>query len=1097
MANHSTAASQAVGETGQKIKDVNPTLLIGLGGTGKEVLTRIRRMFFERYKITGFPIVKYLWIDTDPSYEVFFQERADDFITKAIAFTENETIDAQVPQDEYNAYFQESFASKYIFEWMSKNLQEYGTTGVVGGARQIRPLGKLAFYHHFVDIRNKLTSFADQLRSYELPNIMMRDYGIRVALNNLKVCVVCSVAGGTGSGMFLDMGFLANNALTSHNPMIGGYFALPNVFAQEGQEGFDLCFANSYAALKELNHYFRRKPVKSKDTVNQKERSAEYNDYCPNWDNHSRGKPVIGPPYHSTYLFSNDNFVGRTIPPQNKHEIFNMIAERIFLDFEKTPFSDQMRSVTANTSSMVLSDWEHVIRDEDDKDKAGRDAVLYREFYPCSYSSFGLAKIYINRDRLQHAASYFLAGEVVNLWTRSHTIPATLDDLIPGYLQELRMTDEDILDEIGRADEAGAGILDDIQQKIEEQQHLFLGAIRDKNQDYAAALSRLQKQLESSFAKPTQNPDTWGDYIKVIESANLDRYLKARQLELRRRYISWLDDIYTGFDVAEVYLRSFTRDLKHWAADFQELAAVAKEDVGHCREDFQRWLNRLQEIQGDWHNNVIQFRDATLRVLLNKAFDHLAELYNAVASMHIFTTSARACQKLIGLIGEAEEIENDRGERITRRSGLMQEGWTLLEALQLLQRRLKEKFTAFEETPVEFRNVPLAAKFDFESEIIHKKRGTTERDQFIKTLSEKFLGEVGVGSIYHTNQFVRDLPSLEEKLMRFAIQRVGEVGRELSALRYFTDQYPEKSHRAMRVRDVMHMSEPWLAKGSNPVLAGKKLIKFTTMKHWGVETTEGWEAAEIQGVVTAYDSAFRRSVNYPDSIVFYSEMAGFPIFFIRDVEKWREIYNAEIRKKPWERHNELRVEIYSDIIPPSHFEVIKLIEASEVFLLGVICKVIKSSKDGANFYYRYYTSGVVRDEQLGSMNVAIQTLTDQDGTRAELLNKVEGRILRADQNDLMRLLSILAYYTNNIFPQEYMQMANILEERRSPEYTCIEKRRHQVMKMLEDRGVEKRTIEHAITQNLKGIDDISEVVGETGLRALRSFGSEEELNNGW
>ena len=48
-----------------------PTLLIGLGGSGKDVLLRVRRLFYERHGrradgSVGFPVVGYLALDTDP-----------------------------------------------------------------------------------------------------------------------------------------------------------------------------------------------------------------------------------------------------------------------------------------------------------------------------------------------------------------------------------------------------------------------------------------------------------------------------------------------------------------------------------------------------------------------------------------------------------------------------------------------------------------------------------------------------------------------------------------------------------------------------------------------------------------------------------------------------------------------------------------------------------------------------------------------------------------------------------------------------------------------------------------------------------------------
>ena len=37
-----------------------PTVVIGVGGSGKDVLLRVRRMFYERLGNTGYPIISYL-----------------------------------------------------------------------------------------------------------------------------------------------------------------------------------------------------------------------------------------------------------------------------------------------------------------------------------------------------------------------------------------------------------------------------------------------------------------------------------------------------------------------------------------------------------------------------------------------------------------------------------------------------------------------------------------------------------------------------------------------------------------------------------------------------------------------------------------------------------------------------------------------------------------------------------------------------------------------------------------------------------------------------------------------------------------------------
>ena len=68
MANESTTTAPE-----QVASYVAPTLLIGLGGTGKDVLLRIRRMFYERHGkradgSIGFPIVGYLALNPNARY---------------------------------------------------------------------------------------------------------------------------------------------------------------------------------------------------------------------------------------------------------------------------------------------------------------------------------------------------------------------------------------------------------------------------------------------------------------------------------------------------------------------------------------------------------------------------------------------------------------------------------------------------------------------------------------------------------------------------------------------------------------------------------------------------------------------------------------------------------------------------------------------------------------------------------------------------------------------------------------------------------------------------------------------------------------------
>ncbi|MFZ4676560.1 MAG: tubulin-like doman-containing protein [Nodosilinea sp.] len=50
---------------------MTPTVIIGLGGTGKEILIKIRRMIVEQYgSLDALPIVSFLHIDTEQNAKV-------------------------------------------------------------------------------------------------------------------------------------------------------------------------------------------------------------------------------------------------------------------------------------------------------------------------------------------------------------------------------------------------------------------------------------------------------------------------------------------------------------------------------------------------------------------------------------------------------------------------------------------------------------------------------------------------------------------------------------------------------------------------------------------------------------------------------------------------------------------------------------------------------------------------------------------------------------------------------------------------------------------------------------------------------------------
>lgn len=123
-------------------------LIIGLGGTGGEILLRTRRLLIDFFgSLENIPIVRFLYIDTDPGW---WQEQISK-VEKRVQLTPVEHVDAQVP-DASTLYRNIKAGFLPNFNWFS--LEKLGTmTNITQGAGTIRQLGRLCFWFHYADIQ--------------------------------------------------------------------------------------------------------------------------------------------------------------------------------------------------------------------------------------------------------------------------------------------------------------------------------------------------------------------------------------------------------------------------------------------------------------------------------------------------------------------------------------------------------------------------------------------------------------------------------------------------------------------------------------------------------------------------------------------------------------------------------------------------------------------------------------------------------------------------------------------------------------------------------------------------------------------------------
>lgn len=214
-----------------------PTLLIGLGGTGCKIIERVSKMVSEDQRSN----IAFAVFDTDINDLRGIQER-NPFI-KTIQTSTKQTVGEYLNKD---AHARDS--------WFPVNAILNGKT-LTEGAGQVRSISRLAL--ETVIRAGKIEPLHEAIQSLYKVEEDKADQALRVV-------IVSSLAGGTGSGLILPVAMYVRNYLATHfrqsANITRGFFVLPEVFYEVivGQAERNNLKANAYATLRELDAFLMR-----------------------------------------------------------------------------------------------------------------------------------------------------------------------------------------------------------------------------------------------------------------------------------------------------------------------------------------------------------------------------------------------------------------------------------------------------------------------------------------------------------------------------------------------------------------------------------------------------------------------------------------------------------------------------------------------------------------------------------------------------------------------------------------------------------------------------------------------------------------------
>lgn len=380
--------TKKLAEAANKNKDGKypPTIFIGLGGTGAKALLHLRHRLYERYNTSVLPATAFLSIDTDTTSDKPGAEDKDMVnspLAETISFQESERINIKAPikniMDNLDDY-------PHVREWWDGNTKVSDEFNIEAGAGQIRPLSKMVVSQCSEIIMGRLESINNQIRSSGIESTRVNKE------EKTNVYIIAGLAGGTGSGCFLDVAAMVKTKL-NNRCVVKGYFVLPDAYVgAEGGDAYEKISANGASALREINHYLTNRYV------------ADWGRGLKTPEEGLRGL------FEQNYFFSGVNDIGEVL---NKTEdAYRAIGEALFVRYSGGGLPGFIDSVRINREQYLQ---QSVVFNYKIKDADGNSKETHAAEWKTALSAFGISKIVYPSWRLLHYARYDLGVRLLDL----------------------------------------------------------------------------------------------------------------------------------------------------------------------------------------------------------------------------------------------------------------------------------------------------------------------------------------------------------------------------------------------------------------------------------------------------------------------------------------------------------------------------------------------------------------------------------------------------------------------------------------------------------------------------------------------------------
>jgi hypothetical protein len=378
--------------------DLRPTLFIGAGGTGMEVLMRIRRRILSAVwnrhhptrvdAIGDFPVARFLHVDLDNGaiIDEGKSQRTDPWF-ELVKLSDEERLVEAIDLPQYHESDDSLARFPLIESWMPLRPKKLRSLGIdpSKGAGQIRAVARLYLFDKYPKLRGRIKGALNFLGS-NAGNERKENYqrlGLQVDTSKFRIVVIGSNAGGTGAGTMMDLGWIAKAIARQEvaDSQVDLVMFMPTAYAKANKERTE---ANAYATMMELETAMR--------DMNAHVRWADPDSLT--------GR---GAPFDDVYFVDTANLANKAT--QDVKDVYQMVADSLFEDFASADFANRKRSVAVNQQQHKLGPFNPRVPEQ----RFGDMRLSYSKVY----SAFGQSVLDTQQSLREDIRAYELAGLMV------------------------------------------------------------------------------------------------------------------------------------------------------------------------------------------------------------------------------------------------------------------------------------------------------------------------------------------------------------------------------------------------------------------------------------------------------------------------------------------------------------------------------------------------------------------------------------------------------------------------------------------------------------------------------------------------------------